>query len=201
MNKKSYETPSGWTKKCMLFETQFYKHVLPVQGKVHIAKMHVFRNFEPLIFALCFLTSATRSSKKKKMSRGASFLVWATSWPNLRLRELEIFGSGCVTKIAGFYHVLVCLCVPLVSVECAMESNVALNDVFLRCLFERPTSKSHDHCSKKPPEPADPRAVARCCATPCHLLPAAIFLAPKPRVAVRSMAKRSSADRTMLREG
>ena len=29
----------------------------------------------------------------------------------------------------------------------------------------------------------------------------AIFLAPKPRVAMRSMAKRSSVDRTMLREG
>ena len=76
--------------------------------------------------------------------------------------------------------------VPSVSVESAMESN----DVFLRCVFERHDVKSQDHCSKKLPT-----ASLSDCGKPSVV---AIFLAPKPRVAMRSMAKRSSVNRTML---
>ena len=48
-----------------------------------------------------------------------------------------MFGSGCVTKKTWFYLVLSVFVVPSVSVESAMESNDVLNDVFLRCSFER----------------------------------------------------------------
>ena len=49
-------------------------------------------------------------------------------------RRLEIFGSGCVTKMAGFYHVLSVSVVPSVSVESAMESNDMLMACFALCL-------------------------------------------------------------------
>ena len=80
--------------------------------------------------------------------------------------------------------------VPSVSVERATESNDVLMTCFLRCVFERHTSKSHDHCSKKKKPPLAP--------TQGKPSVVAIFLAPWPRVAMRSMAKRSSVDRTKL---
>ena len=108
--------------------------------------------------------------------------------------------------------------VPSVSVESAMESSDVLNDVFLRCVFQRyddcvPLEETafggHASLQHADPSIADflEHLTAACL---CFVMHAgrkcpqfcanvvAIFLAPKPRVAMRSMAKRSSADRTML---
>ena len=76
---------------------------------------------------------------------------------------------------------VVCV-VPSVFVESAMVSNDVLNDVFFRCVVERhDVTSQEDHCSKK----AAHRSVVDC-GKPSVV---AIFLAPKPRVAMRSMAK------------
>ena len=72
--------------------------------------------------------------------------------------------------------------VPSVSVESAMESNDVLMTCF--CPMLRDTERS-----------LRSQRFVVASGTPSA---AAIFLAPKPRVAMRSMAKRSSVDRTML---
>ena len=82
-------------------------------------------------------------------------------------------------KTAWFYHVLSASVVPSVSVESALEPNDVLMTCFLRCVFERYDVKSQDHCSKK----AAYRFVVDC-GKPSLV---AIFLAPKPRVAMRPM--------------
>ena len=48
------------------------------------------------------------------------FKVCGTSWPILRIRGPEIFGTGMCDRTAGFYHVL-SVFVLSVSVESAME--------------------------------------------------------------------------------
>ena len=45
-------------------------------------------------------------------------------------------------KTAGFFHVLSVSVVSSVSVESAMERQLRVGSVFLRCVFERHTSKS-----------------------------------------------------------
>ena len=62
--KKSYETPSGSTKQAGCLRHGFYKNVLLTLGKVHFAKMHIFRNFEPLIFCTVLSTICGTVVKK-----------------------------------------------------------------------------------------------------------------------------------------
>ena len=53
----------------MLFDPSCFKNLLITSGEVHIAKMHIYRFFGPLIFALRFLSSAARSLKRMKKHR------------------------------------------------------------------------------------------------------------------------------------
>ena len=50
--------------------------------------------------------------------------IWffGTPWPVLRLKEVEISGSGYVPQNSRFYHVLSVSVVPSVSVESVIES-------------------------------------------------------------------------------
>ena len=100
-----------------------------IQGKVHIAKMRIFRNVELPHFCTVFAATCGTLETKTNGPPGPVFKVYGTSWPVLRFRWLEIFGSGFVTKTAGFYHVVSVSVVPSVSVESAMESN----DVLMTC--------------------------------------------------------------------
>ena len=110
----------------MLFETWFYKNVLLTQGKVHFAKMRMFfRNFCPLILALCFLPSSARSLKRTKNTAGSKLGYW-DPLAHFEVQVPEILGAACVTRQQGF--TMCCLSVvPSVSVESAMESNDALS--------------------------------------------------------------------------
>ena len=107
---------------------------------------YFFEISSSLIFALCFLPSAARSSKKKTMSRGARFQGF--------LRRVEIFGAGMCDRTAGFYHVLSVFVVLSVSVESAMECQMTrLMKCFLRWVFERCGLPCLCY-SKKPPSAA-----------------------------------------------
>ena len=55
---------------------------------------------------------------------------------HLRIRERGPFPEGSVVRVCGS----VCVC---------GECHGVLNDVFLRCVFERHDVKSHDYCSKE----------------------------------------------------
>ena len=85
------------------------------------------------------------------MSQGARFQGLWDFLADFEAEECRNFWFGMRHKVAGFYHMLSVSVVPSVSVEIALESNDVLNDIFLRCVFERYDVKSQDHCSKKPP--------------------------------------------------
>ena len=106
----------GFTKMCFL-----------TREKCTSQKCIYFRNFEPLIFALCFLPSAARSSKKMdQVARNQGFCDLLVHFEVLGARH---FWFRMRHKIAGFCHVLSVSVVPSVSVENAMESN----DVLMTC--------------------------------------------------------------------
>ena len=88
---------------------------------MHIAKMHFFDFFCPLIFALCFLPSAARSLKRKKNTGGSKF-GFGDSLAHFEVEGGRNFGSGYVTQNSRFYHVLSVSVVPSVSVESVIES-------------------------------------------------------------------------------
>ena len=101
----------------VVWDTIFQKCASCTGGKVHIAKNESFIEITTsLVFALCFLPSAARSSKKI-MSQGARF---QGSWDFLAHFEVEggrNFLFGMRRKIAWFHHVLSVSVVPSVSVE------------------------------------------------------------------------------------
>ena len=93
--------------KNMLFNTHLYKHVALVQGKLHIAKKHFFRNFGlPHFYTV--LPSAARSSKKI-MCQGARFQGFWTSWPILSFKEPKNFVRDASQNNRVLLRV-VCLC-------------------------------------------------------------------------------------------
>ena len=72
--------------------------------------------------------------------RAEQFCRFQGFWDFLAHSEVEgveFFWFGMRHKTEGFYHVLSVSVVPSVSVESAIEANDGLNDVFLRCVFER----------------------------------------------------------------
>ena len=102
-----------------------------------------FENSSSLVFALCCLPSATRSSKKI-MSRGARFQGFWDLLAHFAIQGARNLGFGMRHKIAEFYHVLSVSVVPLVSVESAMECQMTcLMKCFLRCVFERYDAVCH----------------------------------------------------------
>ena len=68
---------------------------------MHIAKMHKFSKFSPPHFSLCFLPSAARSLKRTKKHVDRNW-VFRSSWPILRLSEVEISVQVMYHKTAGF---------------------------------------------------------------------------------------------------
>ena len=89
---------------------------------MHIAKMHVFRNFGPPHFCTVFSTICrTVVEENEKKNTGRSKLGFWDPWPILRLREVE-FSVRDVSQNSRFYHVLSVSVVPSVSVESVIES-------------------------------------------------------------------------------
>ena len=122
--------------KCMLFETRFYN-----------AFFFFFENSSTLMFALCFPPSAGTPQTKNGL-RGQLSSFFGFSWPILRFRGPKFLFRD-VSQNSRVLPRVFCLCGAVgVCGECH-GVKWRVNDVFVRCVFERHTSKSHDHCSKK----------------------------------------------------
>ena len=107
-----------------------------------------FRNFELLIFALCFILPAAQSLKKVRL--GARNLVFRDPVANFEVEGTEIFGTKTCDRTGGFYHVLSVFVVLSVSVKSAMECQMTcLMKCFLRCVSERYDVKSRRSPFKK----------------------------------------------------
>ena len=113
----------------MLFETRFYKHVLLVKEKMHIAKMRIFSKFRVPSFLHCVFYHLRHGRQKKKMRPGSRFQGFWDFLGHFEVQGARNCWFGMRHKIAGFCHVLSVSVVPSVSVERAMESN----DVVMTC--------------------------------------------------------------------
>ena len=141
---KSKKSHSGSTKNaCRLTHRQLKKCASYPKKMTHRKKCVFFRNFEPPHFCTVFSTICGTVVEKSDEARELVFRVFGTSFPILRLRGAEIFGTAMCDRTAGFYHVLSVFVVLSVSVESAMECQMTcLVKCFLRCVFERYDVKS-----------------------------------------------------------
>ena len=107
-----------------------FTNLLLAQGKLHIEKMRFFQNGSN---SLLNCDSTICRTLKKKVSPGAHLLgklKWAPG--PIRGSGRAHFGQAGVVCVCGGCHGV---------------SKDVLNDVFLRCVFERHDVKSQDHCS------------------------------------------------------
>ena len=129
---KSFLNTSGSTKNACCLRHCFTNVCFLPREKCTSEDAYLFEISSSLLFALCFVPSAARSSKEI-MSRGASFHGFWTLWPILRFTELKILVRDASQNSRVLPRV-VCLFGAV---------------GFCGGVFERRASECHDHCSKK----------------------------------------------------